>query len=218
MADAFQKSAIPFVVVSCKNDSMLRSGNPDPSMVEQTKRVLRAVNVHQTAASSPESQKRCISIVLRSILTRTSGESHACDYFDLVIFLNTRPTCPGILSLFLFYFLFFYFIWNNYFTFFFQRLSLSSRGVYLQPLLSPVPATLWCGGYTSSSSQSPCVCVCVSLNSYTTTISSISILPLYCTSFFSPPDCLRRFHMTAKTLNPFGSAALFSIPAPRRFD
>ncbi|KAK2756203.1 hypothetical protein FQN54_005611 [Arachnomyces sp. PD_36] len=73
--NALQKSALPFVVVSCKNDSMLRSDNPDPSMVEQTKRVLRAVNVHQTAASSPESQKRCISIVLRSILTRTSDIS-----------------------------------------------------------------------------------------------------------------------------------------------
>lgn len=124
---------------------MLRSGNPDPSMVEQTKRVLRAVNVHQTAASSPESQKRCISIVLRSILTRTSGESHACDYFDLVIFLNTRPTCPGILSLFLFYFLFFYFIWNNYFTFFFQRLSLSSRGVYLPLFVCCPPYLQLCG-------------------------------------------------------------------------
>lgn len=161
MADAFQKSAIPFVVVSCKNDSMLRSGNPDPSMVEQTKRVLRAVNVHQTAASSPESQKRCISIVLRSILTRTSGESHACDYFDLVIFLNTRPTCPGILSLFLFYFLFSILFGIIILLFFSTSFSIFAWGL---STTSVVPRTCnsvvrWV--YLLFISESLCLCLCL---------------------------------------------------------
>lgn len=62
------KSALPFVCVSCKCDL------PHPSAIEQANQVFNGYELQKTSSDSPRTQKRCISIVLRSIIARTSGK------------------------------------------------------------------------------------------------------------------------------------------------
>jgi len=66
--DALAKSALPFVCVSCKCDL------PHPSAIEQANQVFNGYELQKTSSDSPRTQKRCISIVLRSIIARTSGK------------------------------------------------------------------------------------------------------------------------------------------------
>ncbi|KAL2218807.1 ras guanyl-nucleotide exchange factor RasGEF [Thermoascus aurantiacus ATCC 26904] len=66
--NALAKSALPFVCVSCKCDL------PHPSAIEQANQVFNGYELQKTSSDSPRTQKRCISIVLRSIIARTSGK------------------------------------------------------------------------------------------------------------------------------------------------
>ncbi|KMU85593.1 hypothetical protein CIHG_03634 [Coccidioides immitis H538.4] len=68
-----QTSSIPFLVVACKCDTPRRSSQHDPAVLEQANRLLAGTEALQTSIRVSESYKKCISIVLRAIIVRTSG-------------------------------------------------------------------------------------------------------------------------------------------------
>ncbi|EER29243.1 RasGEF domain containing protein [Coccidioides posadasii C735 delta SOWgp] len=67
-----QTSSIPFLVVACKCDTPRRSSQHDPAVLEQANRLLAGTEALQTSIRVSESYKKCISIVLRAIIVRTS--------------------------------------------------------------------------------------------------------------------------------------------------
>lgn len=65
---------MPFVLVQCKYDTMDRPQKMDAVTFEKISRIVSGQEVHRTSAGSPRTQKRCISILLRSIVLRTPGK------------------------------------------------------------------------------------------------------------------------------------------------
>ncbi|PGH19090.1 hypothetical protein AJ79_00124 [Helicocarpus griseus UAMH5409] len=72
---ALPKSLIPFIVVACKCESQVPSSRLDPATFDQARRVLGGIEVQQTYSDAPDSQKKCISNILRAIIARTSAHS-----------------------------------------------------------------------------------------------------------------------------------------------
>ncbi|KAL1970627.1 hypothetical protein VTN77DRAFT_4271 [Rasamsonia byssochlamydoides] len=81
---AMAESALPFELVACKCDVSHFSGRSDPVTIEQADKILRRYTFQETSLKDPRTHRRCISSVLRSIITRTSdltrlhqsGDSH----------------------------------------------------------------------------------------------------------------------------------------------
>lgn len=73
--DALPNSAIPSIIVACKCDGPVHySYQQDPATFEHARRILGGTPIHQTSSGVPESQKKCISIILRAIFAKTAGE------------------------------------------------------------------------------------------------------------------------------------------------
>ncbi|KAL1854610.1 hypothetical protein Plec18167_003273 [Paecilomyces lecythidis] len=71
LLDALSKSSIPYVLVQCKCDLQDRPQKMDAAMFEKISRIVSGKELHRTSADSPRTQKRCISILLRSIVLKT---------------------------------------------------------------------------------------------------------------------------------------------------
>ncbi|KAL9113250.1 MAG: hypothetical protein Q9227_002585 [Pyrenula ochraceoflavens] len=68
-------STVPSLLVSCKCDNPPQLRQVAPGIVRQASFALGGIDAQQTSANVPESQKRCISIILRQILARSSEYS-----------------------------------------------------------------------------------------------------------------------------------------------
>lgn len=74
LTGALTKSSIPYVLVQCKCDLQDRPQKMDAVTFEKMSRIISGKELHRTAADSPRTQKRCISILLRSIVLKTPGK------------------------------------------------------------------------------------------------------------------------------------------------
>jgi|ERR1700733_14406613 hypothetical protein len=72
--DASLGSGLPCVLVSCKCDNPPPVRQLEPGTLGQLGGSFGNVDTRQTSASKPQTQKQCISIVLKAILTRSKGE------------------------------------------------------------------------------------------------------------------------------------------------
>ncbi|KAK2791181.1 hypothetical protein FQN51_002256 [Onygenales sp. PD_10] len=73
---ALPKSTIPFIVVACRCEGQVPTSQVDPVAFEQARRVLGGIEVHQTYSDVPDSQKKCISNILRAIIARTADSAN----------------------------------------------------------------------------------------------------------------------------------------------
>ncbi|PGH19839.1 hypothetical protein AJ80_03756 [Polytolypa hystricis UAMH7299] len=69
---ALSKSTLPYIAVACK--SPVQPYALDPAIYEQAQRILGTLQVHQTSPDAPESQKKCISIILKAIFARSAAQ------------------------------------------------------------------------------------------------------------------------------------------------
>ncbi|KKZ62301.1 hypothetical protein EMCG_03273 [[Emmonsia] crescens] len=70
---ASPKATIPFIIVACRCEGQVPSSPIDPATYDQARRVLGGIEVHQTYSDAPDSQKKCISNILRAIIARTAA-------------------------------------------------------------------------------------------------------------------------------------------------
>ncbi|KLJ10117.1 hypothetical protein EMPG_14502 [Blastomyces silverae] len=70
---ALPKATIPFIVVACRCEGQVPSSRIDPATYDQARRVLGGIEIHQTYSDAPDSQKKCISNILRAIIARTAA-------------------------------------------------------------------------------------------------------------------------------------------------
>ena len=75
--EALYDQAVPTVVVSSKCDYPSKSWEVDQSVVEDFCSSLHGLEIFQTSAIKPETQKRCISVILRNIMLERRGRSLA---------------------------------------------------------------------------------------------------------------------------------------------
>ncbi|KAI9733572.1 MAG: hypothetical protein M1834_003174 [Cirrosporium novae-zelandiae] len=73
--DILYRSSLPFILVSCKCDNPPKARQVDTRMVEEICATFPGVDNCQTSGNVPESQKRCISIILRLIMSRGPGRT-----------------------------------------------------------------------------------------------------------------------------------------------
>ncbi|EDN07086.1 conserved hypothetical protein [Histoplasma mississippiense (nom. inval.)] len=73
---ALPKATIPFIVVACRwacrCEGQIPSSRIDSATYDQARRVLGGIEVHHTYPDAPDSQKKCISNILRAIIARTA--------------------------------------------------------------------------------------------------------------------------------------------------
>ncbi|EEQ87745.2 uncharacterized protein BDCG_02865 [Blastomyces dermatitidis ER-3] len=69
---ALPKATIPLIVVACRCEGQVPSSRIDPATYDQARRVLGGIEIHQTYSEAPDSQKKCISNILRAIIARTA--------------------------------------------------------------------------------------------------------------------------------------------------
>ncbi|KAN0071444.1 Ras guanine nucleotide exchange factor domain containing protein [Elaphomyces granulatus] len=68
---ALDRSTLPFLLVACKCDVSQVFCRSDPATIEQAENTLRRYESQGTSSDSPRTQKRCISLILRSIISQT---------------------------------------------------------------------------------------------------------------------------------------------------
>ncbi len=70
---------MPYILVSCKCDESPDCRQLDPRIIEQIETSFGpgrgAIDCFQTSANVPDGHKRCISVILRSIVSGRSGSS-----------------------------------------------------------------------------------------------------------------------------------------------
>jgi hypothetical protein len=101
--DALSKSGISSVLISCKEDNPPQLRQVDLDFNDQIKSRLPLVETCSTSANVPESQKRCISLILRSILKGRRGKLcwHSSNQSCIPIFVvahftrHNRLNFPG---------------------------------------------------------------------------------------------------------------------------
>lgn len=76
VSDALSKSGSSNVLISCKEDNPPQLRQVDLDFNEQIRSRFSRVETCSTSANVPESQKRCISIILRSILSGRKGRHY----------------------------------------------------------------------------------------------------------------------------------------------
>lgn len=77
MLNALSKAPLPFVLVACKCD-LYPPDRVDPAVIEhKAKSFLGEVHAFQTADQAPETQKRCLSVILRSAIAAKRPRSQA---------------------------------------------------------------------------------------------------------------------------------------------
>ncbi|EEH47767.1 uncharacterized protein PADG_03851 [Paracoccidioides brasiliensis Pb18] len=69
---ALSKATIPFIVVGCRREGQVPSSRIDQETYHRAGRILSGIDVQDTYSDDPESQKKCISNILRAIIDRTS--------------------------------------------------------------------------------------------------------------------------------------------------
>lgn len=74
--DALHKSKLPCVVVSCKCDNTPLTRQRESGTVGPFGGLFSSVPTYQTSSSKPQSQKKCVSILLSAILAQPKGESN----------------------------------------------------------------------------------------------------------------------------------------------
>ncbi len=84
IVDALDRSGGSIVLVSCKGDSSPQLRRVDPDFNEQITSRFSKVETCSTSANVPESQKRCISIILRSILRGRRGKHYLASLNDSI--------------------------------------------------------------------------------------------------------------------------------------
>lgn len=68
--NALSKASLPFLLVACKCDQHPVHREVDPAVIEQkAKTSFGEINTFQTSESAPETQKRCLSVILRTIIS-----------------------------------------------------------------------------------------------------------------------------------------------------
>lgn len=96
-SDALSNSAIPCVLVSCKCDQSPDSRQLDPRLIEQLGTSfgpgMGGIDSFQTSADYPESHKRCISVILRAIVSKESGWSLSQSIPVSSLVLRLRRIC-----------------------------------------------------------------------------------------------------------------------------
>lgn len=74
MLDACSNIAIPTVLISSKCDNPRKAWQIDQRMIEGLCNTMDGVESFQTSANSPETHKRCVSVILRKIMSERAGE------------------------------------------------------------------------------------------------------------------------------------------------
>lgn len=72
--EALSKDGTPTILVSAKSDSPPESWEVGHGMVEELCSTVFGIESIPVSLSSPETHKRCISIILRNIMTKRHGE------------------------------------------------------------------------------------------------------------------------------------------------
>lgn len=73
LAVCLNKTSTPCVLVSCKEDTPPKLRRVASDFVDQNKTRFSSFETCPTSANVPESQKRCISLILRTIVKRNRG-------------------------------------------------------------------------------------------------------------------------------------------------
>lgn len=74
-SDSLSNAAIPTILVSSKCDNNRKAWQIDQREIESTCSTIGGIASFQTSASSPETHKRCVSVVLRKVLSAREGKS-----------------------------------------------------------------------------------------------------------------------------------------------
>lgn len=74
ITEAFSKSEIPAVLVSSKCDISSELSQTDLRMNESFCNPIEGVESLQTSAKSPETYKRCVSIMLKKVMIQRTGK------------------------------------------------------------------------------------------------------------------------------------------------
>ena len=74
ISDACSIAAIPTVLVASKCDNPRKTWQIDQRMIEGICSTADGVESFQTSATSPETHKRCVSVILRNIISGKAGE------------------------------------------------------------------------------------------------------------------------------------------------
>ena len=75
IADAISRAGIPLILIATKCDALFEERQIDPTQIETTaKRSLKNLLTVQTSAGVPETHKRSLSMILRSIIAAPKGE------------------------------------------------------------------------------------------------------------------------------------------------
>ena len=73
--DSLAASNLPFLQVACKCDV-----NPEPVEESQVDAIHDQYEIYRTSFSSPRSQRMCIALVLRGVISTHEGKfQHTCD-------------------------------------------------------------------------------------------------------------------------------------------
>ena len=73
--EALSRNAVPTVLVSAKCDNPSKSWEVNQNEVEDFCSTLHGLETFQTSVSTPETHKRCISVILRNIMIDRQGRS-----------------------------------------------------------------------------------------------------------------------------------------------
>jgi hypothetical protein len=84
--DALSTSRSSILLISCKEDNPPQLRQVDLDFNEQIRSRFNKVETCSTSANVPESQKRCISIILRSILRCRKGKHHSTTFGQIFCF------------------------------------------------------------------------------------------------------------------------------------
>lgn len=72
--DACSNIGIPTVLISTKCDSPRKAWQIDQRVIEGICNTMDGVESFQTSAISPETHKRCVSVILRKVMSERAGE------------------------------------------------------------------------------------------------------------------------------------------------
>jgi hypothetical protein len=97
--EALSNSGVPCVLVSCKCDVPAYSWQIEMSTIERLSRNNGGLDMYQTSINTADSQKKCISIILRTILTtKAAGEWAALQHVTSIRFFSLCNENPRFIK------------------------------------------------------------------------------------------------------------------------
>ena len=72
--DMFRKIALPTIFVSTKCDTPIEKRQVDHQMIRSICQNVDGIEFHQCSLKSPETHKRCVSVMLRNIMAGRVGK------------------------------------------------------------------------------------------------------------------------------------------------